>query len=65
MLERLIKEVTISTPFYNEEEGLENFFNTILKINDFETKLSIKIKYLFINDGSSDNTLPYLGFYIY
>ena len=64
MLERLIKEVTISTPFYNEEEGLENFFNTILKINDFETKLSIKIKYLFINDGSSDNTLQILKNFI-
>lgn len=56
----MIREVTISTPFYNEEEGLENFFNTILKINDFEGKLSIKIRYLFINDGSSDNTLQLL-----
>ena len=60
MLESLIKEITISTPFYNEEEGLENFFDTILKINNFKSKLSVKIQYLFINDGSSDNTLQIL-----
>ena len=56
----MIKEITISTPFYNEEEGLENFFDTILKINNFKSKLSVKIQYLFINDGSSDNTLQIL-----
>ncbi len=60
MLERLIKEITISTPFYNEQEGLENFFNTLLKIDNLKDKLLIKIKYLFIDDGSSDNTLKLL-----
>jgi len=52
----LIKEITIATPFYNEQEGLNNFFSKLLLINVLLNKLNIKSRYLFINDGSSDNT---------
>ncbi len=47
--------MTIATPFYNEEEALENFFNIIIKINNLLSS-KIKLKFLFIDDGSSDNT---------
>ena len=47
--------LTIATPFYNEEEALENFFNIIIKINNLLSS-KIKLKFLFIDDGSSDNT---------
>ncbi|MDB0046018.1 glycosyltransferase, partial [Candidatus Pelagibacter sp.] len=50
-----MESVTIATPFFNEEESLDNFFYTLKKINLSISK-QIKIKYLFIDDGSSDET---------
>lgn len=50
-----MESVTIATPFFNEEESLDNFFYTLKKINLSISK-KIKIKYLFIDDGSSDET---------
>ncbi|RRG04291.1 MAG: glycosyltransferase [Lactobacillus sp.] len=50
-----MKTVTIIVPFYNEESGLQEFYNiltttlTELATYDFEM--------LFVNDGSSDNGL--------
>jgi glycosyltransferase involved in cell wall biosynthesis len=55
-LGNLIKKITIATPFYNEEEGLKNFFFTLLLIKNLLDKLKIQSSFLFINDGSSDNT---------
>lgn len=51
-----LKSLTIATPFYNESEGLNNYFKTLNKINKLILK-KIKVKYLFIDDGSVDNTL--------
>jgi len=51
-----LKSLTIATPFYNESEGLNNYFKTLNKINKLISK-KIKVKYLFIDDGSVDNTL--------
>ncbi len=50
-----LKTVTIATPFFNEEPGLENFFHILKKIN-FLLDGKIKVKYLFIDDGSVDGT---------
>ena len=47
--------LTIATPFYNEEQGLENYFDTIYKIHKLIHK-KIDLKFLFIDDGSSDKT---------
>tara|TARA_B100000902_G_C27300693_1_gene912613 strand:+ start:163 stop:885 length:723 start_codon:yes stop_codon:yes gene_type:complete len=50
-----LKSITIATPFFNEEEGLDNFFSTLKKINELLKNL-IDVKYLFIDDGSIDKT---------
>ena len=50
-----LKSLTIATPFYNEELGLENFFGVLKKIEKLINK-KIKVKYLFIDDGSIDST---------
>lgn len=49
------KSITIVTPFYNEEESLENFFKVLKNINTMIGK-KIETKYLFIDDGSTDLT---------
>ena len=49
------KSITIATPFFNEEESLENFFNVLKKI-DLMIGKKIETKYLFIDDGSTDQT---------
>ncbi len=49
------KSITIATPFFNEEEILENFFNVLKKIELMIGK-KIETKYLFIDDGSTDQT---------
>ena len=50
-----LESLTIATPFYNEEEGLNNYFETLEKIYNL-TNNRIKIKFLFIDDGSTDST---------
>ena len=50
-----MRSITIATPFFNEEEGLDNFFSTLKKINEL-LKNIIDVKYLFIDDGSIDKT---------
>ena len=51
--------LTIATPFYNEEEGINHYINTILKVLE---KLPIEIKptLIWVDDGSNDNTLSIL-----
>ena len=53
--ENKLYSLTIVTPFYNEEEGLDNFFKTLKKIHTLINK-KINVKFLFIDDGSSDST---------
>jgi len=55
-----LETVTIATPFYNEEDGLDNFFKVLNKINNLLAN-KIKVKFLFIDDGSSDNTCKILN----
>lgn len=52
--------LTISTPFYNEEEGIDYYIDTLKKILDIIPK-SIKVSIIWINDGSADNTLKILN----
>lgn len=55
-----LETATIATPFYNEEDGLDNFFKVLNKINNLLAN-KIKVKFLFIDDGSSDNTCKILN----
>ena len=53
-----MKTVDIVVPCYNEEASLKNFYVETQKI--FETLPDYKFTYIFVNDGSKDNTLPML-----
>ena len=55
-----MNEITISTPFFNEEEGLDNYFNTLKSINNILIKMGTKGYFLFIDDGSKDKTVDLL-----
>ena len=48
----------LAIPCYNEEEALPYFYEEISKIRQQLTEISLKL--LFINDGSTDNTLAIL-----
>ena len=50
-----LDSLTIATPFYNEEQGLDNYFNTLKKIHELLGK-KVNLKFLFIDDGSTDKT---------
>ena len=50
-----LDSLTIATPFYNEEQGLDNYFDTIKKIHELIHK-KVNLKFLFIDDGSTDAT---------
>ena len=56
IMEKNVKEkISIVVPCYNEEESLEIFYKEINKISK-EMK-EVDFEFLFVNDGSSDNTL--------
>jgi polyisoprenyl-phosphate glycosyltransferase len=50
------KKVTILVPAYNEEDVLQQLYSRL--INVFNTLPLYKFELLFINDGSTDETLP-------
>jgi glycosyltransferase involved in cell wall biosynthesis len=50
-----LNSLTIATPFYNEQESLKHYFETIEKISKLLNN-KINIKFLFIDDGSTDET---------
>lgn len=54
-----MKKVSIVVPCYNEEEALPIFYDEVEKITK---KLDAEIEYVFVNDGSRDNTLKILRF---
>ena len=54
-----LKTLTIATPFYNEEDSLNNYFETLKKIYVLINK-KVYLKFLFIDDGSTDATLKKL-----
>ena len=53
-----MKTITIMVPCYNEEDMLEVFIARTKEVTDNIPEY--EFKYLFINDGSSDDTLPIL-----
>lgn len=50
--------LTVIVPCYNEEESLPLFYEEIIKLDKIIT--DIKFSFLFVDDGSSDNTLNIL-----
>lgn len=56
-VEKTMKKITIVVPCFNEEENIEDFHIAIKKV--FEETLHFQYKYdfVFVDDGSKDNTL--------
>ena len=49
----MIKTLSVILPLYNEEKRLRNLF---MKINEFKFLNKNKIEFIFVNDGSNDNS---------
>ncbi len=49
-----MKKLSIIVPCYNEEESLPIFYETVCKL---ETELPVELEFVFVDDGSKDNTL--------
>ncbi len=52
-----MKKLSIVIPCYNEQETIELFINEMKKV---ETELPLQFEYIFVNDGSKDDTLKVL-----
>lgn len=52
-----MKKILLIIPSYNEEENVLNVYNTIKEYNNNNEQ---KLDFVFINDGSKDNTLKIL-----
>ena len=48
-------KVSIVVPMYNEQESLEILYQELNRVTD--TIKDYEFEYLFVNDGSKDNTL--------
>ena len=55
---KTLEKISIVVPCYNEEETLPIFYEEITKIATEMKK--VEFEFLFINDGSKDNTLTIL-----
>lgn len=51
-------KITVIVPCYNEQEVLPLFYQEIEKVRSGMPE--VDFEYLFVNDGSSDRTLPML-----
>lgn len=54
-----MKKISIVVPCFNEEESIPYFYDEVEKI---VKKIEAEIEYVFVNDGSRDNTLKILKF---
>ena len=55
------EKISIIVPCYNEEQAIPYFYEEIKKISSKMNKLDFE--YIFVNDGSSDNTLDIIKEY--
>ncbi|MGN0238065.1 MAG: glycosyltransferase family 2 protein [Lepagella sp.] len=59
------KKVTILIPAFNEEDNIRHLIEELDRISNIDeingSHISIEWEYLFVNDGSSDNTLDILN----
>lgn len=55
-----MKKVTILIPCYNEEKSVPLLYDSLNKITSNISDSSYKFNFLFINDGSTDNTFKIL-----
>ena len=56
--------ITVIIPCYNEQETIPYFLDAINKVYDsMKSKYDVDMEYLFVDDGSKDNTLKVLEEY--
>ncbi len=53
-----MKKIAIVVPCYNEQEAIPYFYEEVTKISD--SMKNVEFEYLFVNDGSKDDTLKVL-----
>ena len=54
-----MKKITIVVPCYNEQEAIPYFYEEIKKVSN-DMNSNAEFEFLFVNDGSKDNTLNVL-----
>ena len=54
-----MKKIAVVVPCYNEEEAIPYFYNEINKVSNTMNS-NAEFEFLFVNDGSKDNTLTVL-----
>ncbi len=52
-----MKLLSVVVPCFNEEENIELFYTEVVKYASFFTENDIELEILFIDDGSTDNTV--------
>lgn len=53
--------ISIVVPCYNEEKALPYFFETMTEVSEsLNKKYELDFEFIFVDDGSSDNTFEYL-----
>ena len=55
----IMKKISIVVPCYNEEESLPLFYKEVNKVTE-TMKAKAEFEFVFVNDGSKDNTLEEL-----
>lgn len=55
-----MKKISIIVPCYNEEQAIPFFYEEIIKLKE---KMKVNFEYIFVNDGSKDNTINILKDY--
>ncbi len=52
-----MKLLSIVVPCYNEQENIEDFYKEVLKVEKTLSEKGVNIEFLFIDDGSKDETV--------
>ena len=49
--------LSVIVPCYNEEENVELFYTELIKNDTFFSEKNIELEFLYVDDGSNDNTV--------
>lgn len=52
-----MKLLSVIVPCYNEEENVADFYNELMKTEDFFHKNDVEMEVIYIDDGSKDHTV--------